>query len=189
MENKKTVKEVIKVAVILFAITAIAAAILAAVNMVTAPVIAENDRKAQDEAILKVLPNASELCPITTDGMVVDGVQVTETVYRSDVGYAVGVAPNGYGGPITMIVGVDNDLKVTGIKIISQSETAGLGAKCTEESFQEQYKGKTENIVVSKSGAKDNEIDAISSATVTSKAVTKGVNRAISIVKAVKEAK
>ncbi len=186
MANKKTVTEVLKVAVILFVITAVAAAILAVVNKVTSPVIAENERKAQEEAMIEVLPEATEFNQVMTDGMSVDGVQVTEEVYQSDIGYAVKVAPNGYGGPISIIVGVGKDLKVTGIKIISQSETAGLGAKCTEASFQEQYKGKTENIVVSKNGAKDNEIDAISSATVTSKAVTKGVNRAISIVKAVK---
>ena len=178
MADKKTLTEVLKVAVILFVITAVAAAILAAVNKVTAPVIAENDRKAQEQAMIDVLPGATEFFRAKMDGL-----NEAEEVYKSDIGYAVKVAPNGYGGPISMIVGVDNDLKVTGIKIISQSETAGLGAKCTEASFQEQYKGKTENIVVSKSGAKGNEIDAISSATVTSKAVTKGVNRAISIVK------
>ena len=187
MANKNVVKEVLKVAVILFAITAVAAAILAAVNKVTAPVIAENDRKAQEEAMRVVLPDATEFVPVMVDEISVDGAQVTEEVYQSDKGYAVKVAPNGYGGPISIIVGVDDDLKVTGIKIISQSETAGLGAKCTELSFQEQFKGKTENIIVSKSGAKGNEIDAISSATVTSKAVTKGVNRAIAIVKAVEE--
>ena len=88
-----------------------------------------------------------------------------------------------------MIVGVDNDLKVTGVEIISQSETAGLGAKCTEDGFKAQFVGKTENIAVTKNGAKDNEIDAITSATITSKAVTKGVNDAISVVKEAKEGK
>ena len=184
MANKNVVKEVFKVAIILFVITAIAAAILAAVNKVTAPVIAENDKKAQEEAMREVLPEATLFGNMEIS--VNENSSVSE-VYLSDAGYAVKVAPNGYGGPISMIVGVDNELKVTGIKIISQSETAGLGAKCLEPSFQEQYKGKTENITVSKNGAKDNEIDAISSATVTSKAVTKGVNEAIEVVKEVKE--
>lgn len=184
MANKNVVKEVFKVAIILFVITAIAAAILAAVNKVTAPVIAENDKKAQEEAMREVLPEATLFGNMEIS--VNENSSVSE-VYLSDAGYAVKVAPNGYGGPISMIVGVDNELKVTGIKIISQSETAGLGAKCLEASFQEQYKGKTENITVSKNGAKDNEIDAISSATVTSKAVTKGVNEAIEVVKEVKE--
>lgn len=183
MENKKTVTEIFKVALILFAITAIAAAILAGVNNITAPVIAENDRKAQNAAMQEVLPDATEFTSIEFEKS--EASTVSE-IYKSNAGYAVKAAPYGYGGAISMIVGVDNDLKVTGIKIISQSETAGLGAKCTASSFQEQYKGKTENIVVSKNGAKGNEIDAISSATVTSKAVTKGVNEAIDAVKNIK---
>jgi len=185
MKNNKTVAEVLKVAVILFAITAVAAAILASVNKVTKPVIDDNNRKAQDTAMQEVLPDATEFEFIEYK---LDEKSSVSEVYKSDAGYAVKVAPNGYGGAISMIVGVDNDLKVTGVKIISQSETAGLGAKCTEEDFQKQFIGKTENITVTKNGAKDNEVDAISSATITSKAVTKGVNEAIDAIKTIKEA-
>lgn len=183
MADKKVITEIFKVAIILFVITAVAAAILAIVNDVTAPVIAENNRIAQETAMKAVLPEASEF--VKEEISLEEGSIVSE-VYSSDRGYAVKVAPNGYGGAISMIVGVDNDLKVTGVEIISQSETAGLGAKCTNDEFKAQFAGKTENIGVSKNGAKDNEIDAISSATITSKAVTKGVNEAISVVKEVK---
>ena len=183
MAKKNVITEIFKVAIILFAITAVAAAILASVNNVTAPVIAENERKAQEIAMKAVLPDASSF----------DKVEFTPTenstvseIYSSDAGFAVKVAPKGYGGAISMIVGVDNDLKVTGIEIISQSETAGLGAKCTDSGFKAQFVGKTENITVTKNGAKENEIDAISSATITSKAVTKGVNEAIMMAKEVK---
>ncbi len=183
MDKKSIVKEVIKVATILFAITAVAAAILAGVNSVTAPVIAENDRKAQEIAMKQVLPEATIFEKMEYE--VNENSTVTE-IYSSDAGYAVKVAPKGYGGAISMIVGVDNDLKVTGVEVISQSETAGLGAKCTNSEFKAQFVGKTENIVVTKNGAKENEVDAITSATITSKAVTKGVNDAIN---AAKEAK
>lgn len=183
MDKKSIVKEVVKVAVILFAITAVAAAVLAAVNAVTAPVIAENNRKAQEIAMKAVLPDATGFKKMEYE--LSENSSVTE-VYSSDAGYAIKAAPKGYGGAISMIVGVDNDLKVTGVEIISQSETAGLGAKCTDSSFKAQFVGKTENIAVSKNGAKENEIDAITSATITSKAVTKGANDAI---KAAKEAK
>lgn len=183
MADKKVIKEIIAVALILFVITAVAAAILAVVNGVTAPVIAENDRQAQEIAMKKVLPDAGSF---EKEDIASYEASVVSEVHKSDAGYAVKVAPSGYGGAISMIVGVDNDLKVTGVEIISQSETAGLGAKCTEDDFKAQFVGKTENIGVSKSGAKDNEIDAISSATITSKAVTKGVNEAIQIVKELK---
>ena len=183
MADKKELKGIFKVAIILFAITSVAAAVLAAVNSVTAPVIAENDKKAQEIAMKAVLPKATLFGKM--EYQVNEESSVTE-IYLSDAGYAVKAAPKGYGGAISMIVGVDNDLKVTGVEIISQSETAGLGAKCTNSGFKAQFIGKTENIVVSKNGAKDNEIDAITSATITSKATTKGVNDAI---KAVKKAK
>lgn len=185
MANKNVVKEVFNVAIILFVITAVAAAVLASVNKVTAPVIAKNEKKAQFDAMHEVIPGATAFTSIEFKKE--ENSSVTD-VYESDAGFAVKVAPNGYGGPISMIVGVDDDLKVAGVKIISQSETAGLGAKCTESEFQMQFRGKTENIAVSKNGAKDNEIDAISSATVTSKAVTKGVNDALAVIKTVKEA-
>lgn len=184
MADKKVIKEIFGVAVILFAITAIASAVLASVNKVTAPVIVENERIAQEKAMKAVLPGATEFEEIEINTS--KGSTVSE-VYRSDAGFAVKVAPKGYGGPISMIVGVDNDLKVTGVEIISQSETAGLGTKCTDPSFLNQYIGKQENIVIARNGAKDNEIDAVSGATRTSKAVTRGVNEAISAVKMVKE--
>lgn len=180
MVKKNVITEIFKVAIILFVITAAAAAILAEVNAVTAPVIAENDRKAQEIAMKEVLPDATMFEKLEYEPN--ESSSVTE-VYLSDAGYAVKSAPKGYGGAISMIVGVDNDLKVTGVEIISQSETAGLGAKCTDSEFKAQFVGKTENIAVTKNGAKENEVDAISSATITSKAVTKGVNDAINAAK------
>lgn len=186
MDKKNVITEIVKVAVILFVITAVAAAILAGVNSITAPVIAENDRIAQENAMKQVLPDATSFEKLKYE---LDENSAVTEVYSSDAGYAVKSAPKGYGGTISMIVGIDNDLKVTGIEIISQSETAGLGSKCTTSEFKEQFKGKTENIVVSKNAAKENEIDAISSATITSKAVTKGVNDAINAVKEAKEDK
>ena len=126
----------------------------------------------------KVLPEAKSFSDenLRTDSM--DAI-VTAVYEAEGAGYAVMVSPNGYGGAVSMAVGVDGDGVVTGVDIISQSETAGLGANCTKEEFKEQFIGKKAGIGVSKSGAKENEIDAISSATITSKAVTKGVNAAI----------
>jgi len=183
MDKKNNIKEILSVAAVLFVITAVAAAILASVNKVTAPVIAKNEKLAQEKAMKAVLPAVDAFEEIefkAPKGSTVSGV------YKSDAGFAVKVAPKGYGGPISMIVGVDNELKVTGVEIISQTETAGVGTKCTQTSFTNQFIGKTENIIVAKNGAKENEIDGISGATVSSKAVTKGVNEAITVVKTVK---
>ena len=180
-------KEIIKVGFILFAITAVAALILAVVNNFTAPVIAENNKRAQDEAMQKVLPGASSFEQI--EFTPVDGNCTTELYIADGAGTVAKAAPSGYGGTIDMVIGIDDELKVTGIEIISQSKTAGLGSNCTSDSFKMQFVGKTEGITVVKNGAQDNEIDAISSATITSKAVTKGVNDALSIVNAMKGGK
>ncbi len=181
MINKRDGIEIMRVGAVLFAITAIAAAILACVNGFTAPIITENNEKTQQEAMKAVLPAAEsfEAVKFSPD----TGSVVSEIYSAGDAGTAIKVAPNGYGGAISMIVGVDSEYKVTGVEIISQSETAGLGANCTKEEFKSQFIGKTYGVSVSKSGASENQVDAISSATITSKAVARGINEAISIVK------
>ena len=181
MRNKSEAVEIMRVGLILFVITAVAALVLAYVNKVTAPVIKEQHEQKMQEAMEKVLPGAGDFKK--TEFEITDNLCVSE-IYESDAGFVVMAAPKGYGGEISMVVGIGKDISVTGISIISQSETAGLGAKCVDLGWQEQYVGKTEGIEVSKNGAKGNQIDAISSATITSKAVTRGVNDAIEAVKA-----
>ena len=106
----------------------------------------------------------------------------------SAAGYVVMVNPNGYNGAISMVVGIDAEGKVSGIDIISQSETAGLGANCVKDEFKDQFVGKSGEISVVKNDPKDNEIDAITSATITSKAVTSGVNKALAAAEKLEEA-
>ena len=181
MHKKGEFFEILRVGLILFAITAVAALILAEVNGITAPVISSQKAEKVEEAMLLVLPEASGFEEAEA---ALDASSSVTQVFESDAGFAVMASPKGYGGDISMVVGINKSLEVTGISIISQSETAGLGAKCVEEDWQKQFVGKTENIEVSKNGAKGNQIDAISSATITSRAVTKGVNDAIAAVKA-----
>ena len=112
---------------------------------------------------------------------IVDGV--AELVSGNNTyGYVITVtSKEGYGGDIQFTVGFDMNGKVTGISMLSISETAGLGMKAKEKEFLNKYVGKSGgSFVVDKdntSGA-TNEIDAISGATVTTRAVTKGVNAA-----------
>ncbi|MBO5060581.1 MAG: RnfABCDGE type electron transport complex subunit G [Clostridia bacterium] len=184
MLNKNDGIEIARVGFILFAITAIAAAILAGVNGFTAPLILENNRRTQEAAMKTVLPQAKAFEAVEFSRE--EGSVVTEIYSGGDAGVAVKVTPNGYGGEISMIVGIDNEYKVTGIEIISQSETAGLGSNCTKEEFKAQFVGKTENIEVVKNGATGNQVDAISSATITTKAVTRGVNEAVNTIKSMR---
>lgn len=97
------------------------------------------------------------------------------------VGFVINVtAKTGYGGDISFSVGYQHNMMVTGISILSISETPGLGMKAKEASFLNQYTNKTGRFAVDKdnSAGKDNQIDSISGATITSRAMTDGVNAA-----------
>ena len=86
----------------------------------------------------------------------------------------------GYGGDIRVTVGIKADGTVNGVSILSISETAGLGMKATEPAFYEQYQGKqAEKFYVSKDGGDGEPIDALSGATITSRAMTGAVNAAL----------
>jgi len=187
MRDKSNFKSVITTGIILFLITGIAALILGFVNDVTAPMIKKNEEAKQSAAMTAVMPEAESFKRVESGYAKNEKVADVfgAVIGEETIGYAVIVEPNGYGGAISMVVGVTKDGVVTGVDITSQSETAGLGANCTKDEFRNQFKGKTEGITVVKNGAKDNQIDAMTSATVTSKAVTEGVNLAIETVKSI----
>ncbi len=179
MKTESTVKFVIRLAATLLAITAVVAALLAGVNAATAPAIAQINYQKTQDAIEAVLPGGGESVAFQDDtGWV-------STVYRSDKGYAVEVTPTtGFDGEITMMVGIDGNGNVLGISIVSHTETAGLGAVAAAttsagEAFRGQFVGANGSVSVSKDGGS---IDAITGATITSRAVCDGVNAALACV-------
>lgn len=180
-ENKNSA--ILKTGGMLCAITAVSALLLSAVNSVTAPVIEKNETEKTQNAMENVMSDADFFVPIdftpAEEYESVSGIYEAKQKPDKTIGWCVLASPNGYGGAVNMIVGVGSDMKVTGVDIVSQSETAGLGSKSTEPEFRGQFVGKGKIDKVVKSGAGENEIDAITSATITSKAVTKGVNEAI----------
>lgn len=181
---KDNVISVLKTAAILFVIGFACTLILAFCNSLTAGKIAALSAKKEQEAMISALPDAESFdeVKIGSDSGV-DAVFAGTNSANEIVGYCVKVAPIGYGGEISMIVGIKADGTVSGVDIISMSETAGLGAKAKNEEFRDMYKGKSGEITVKKSGTpSDKEISAISGATVTSKAVTSGVNAALTAV-------
>ena len=176
MKKETTAKYVLRLALTLFLITAVVACCLAAVNGITKPRIAAAKEARAQQAIEAVLPGGGEEITGFQDetGMV-------SKAYGSDTGYAIEVNPSGFGGPVTMMVGVSKDLKVLGISIVNQTETAGLGAVAAAdtaagENFRSQFAGKSGELAVTKDGGS---IDAITGATITSRAVTAGVNAAL----------
>ena len=105
-------------------------------------------------------------------------------VYKGENGYALEVLPSGFDNTITMMVGVDYEGKVLGISVVSHTETAGLGAVAAAqtsagEAFRSQFVGKSGSVAVNKDGG---ELDAITGATITSRAICVGVNAALACV-------
>ena len=175
--NENIVMYVLRLAGTLFLIAAVVAAALAGVNAITAPVIAELNAAATQEAISAVLPGGfdSEITDYTDD------TGIVSKVYRGANGYALEVGPGGFDNTITMMVGVDNEGKVLGISIVNHTETAGLGAVADADTpkgitFREQFVGTSGSVAVSKDGGT---LDAITGATITSRAICAGVNAAL----------
>ena len=183
-------KDMFKLGLNLLIISAIAALLLAFTNNVTASTIAQRNEQANAEARKLVLESAQDfeqVKDVKTDNS--KGVEVSDIYEAKDasgntVGYTLKVLPSGYGGTIELMVGIDSAKgQVSGINVVSNSETAGLGAKSTDPEFSDQYKGKPlEELSVLKNGTPgDTEIKAISGATITSTAVTNGVDAAIEV--------
>lgn len=186
-------KGMIKDAAILFAITLIAGLILGFVYNVTKEPIAQAEEKAAKEAYAEVFRDASDFREITVetddsyqnewDQAGFTQVDIDKALEAVDadgngLGYVLTLTSHaGYGGDITFTLGIANDGTVNGISILSISETAGLGMKA-ESVLKPQYAGKkVSSFTVTKQGAtSDNQIDAISGATITSNALTTAVN-------------
>lgn len=182
--------EIIKTALILFLITAIAALLLAIVNMKTAPLIEINNQKKITDALAAIMPEAKNFEEITDvseyDGIAkkydgeIQNLYIAKSENGENAGVCAIVETKGYDSGLTTAVGVNNN-KVTAIEIISHNETPGLGANAAKPEFTEQFSGKEKGIEAVKNGASENDIDAISGATLTSKGVTRSVNCVLEI--------
>ena len=177
MKTESTAKFVLRLALTLLIITAVVAVALAGVNMITEPAIEALNAQKTQEAIELVLPGGGEAIDFPETALV-------SKVYASDNGYAIEVTPAGFDNTITMMVGVDKAGNVLGISIISHTETAGLGAVAAAgtpagEAFRGQFVGASGSVSVTKDGGT---MDAITGATITSRAICVGVNAALECV-------
>ncbi len=171
----KNLSHMLRLALTLLAIAAVVAAALAGVNAFTAPRITAINEAKTKAAIEAVLPGGGEKLESFPDD-----TGIVQAVYASDKGYAIQVAPNGFSGAIVMMVGVA-DGKVVDISVITQGETPSLGAEIASSSakgqaFRGQFQGLGGELAVTQDGGV---IDALTSATITSRAVTQGVNAAL----------
>lgn len=154
-------------------------------------------RQARDEAELKakmqtILPGSSEF---TQEEYTGEDSNI-RAVYKGENGYVIQTVTYGYAGNITMLIGVSNEGKVTGLQIRQMQETYGLGAQAlTDWEFLGQFLNTAGNVAIATSGAdafsvatqkpaegEEVYVDGISGATVTSKAIARSVNSAVAFV-------
>ena len=181
--TKQDIPFFVRIIGILLLITMCVAALLALVNDITKDTIAENEAKKTAEAIKSLFPDASS--PEAKDS----GVKLSDESFAalyavSDggvlIGYYAEVAPTGFKGKVNMLVGLSMDGKVCGVQILSHGETVGIGDKIEDASFLDTLVGKSGSVTYKK-GADNSgsEIDGISGATYSSKAVIAGTNTAL----------
>ena len=198
---------IIKDTLILTLITLVAGGLLGMVYEVTKEPIAQQAEKEKQEAYKAVFEDADsfEVCVeaddadlaayLTENGFeaqTVNEVMEAKDASGETIGYALNMTTSeGYGGDIRFSMGVTLDGTLNGISILDINETAGLGMNATKDEFKGQFAGKqVDAFEVTKSGAaSDNEINAISGATITSKAITGGVNAGLCAFEYVKEGK
>lgn len=167
----------------LMAICFVCSSLLAGVFALTkAPI--ENAQAAKNEAAIKaVLPE----CEAIEEERTVEfngrsyAYNLAYDAQGNTVGCAINVAEGGFGGPISLKVGFTVDGKIWAVTALSHAETPGLGAKCTEASFSDQFKGfdpATGKLAVKKDGG---DVDAITASTITSRAYTKAVATAVDV--------
>jgi len=166
---------IVKYAIILAIYAGIAGGVLAITFAVTEPRRLENAKKNQLLAQQEVLPQALKFIEVTTQNLT-----YAKAVNEDNklVGYVFLAEGKGYSSTIQLMVGVDQKLSLIGLKVLAQTETPGLGTRITEDSFLKQFFGKTKpaDFGLKKEGG---EIDAITGATISSRAVARTLSKTI----------
>ena len=165
--------KVFKPIVVLALICIVVTGALAATNSVTAPIIEEATRLAEEKSRTELLPEAEGFEEIT--GVSVDNVSA---IYKStnDVGVVITSSAKGYGGDVVVMTAISPDGTIKQIKVTEQAETKGIGSKVADTpSYWENYKGLDAGDAL----VLNQDVDAVTSATVSSTALINAVNAAI----------
>ena len=173
---KLDAKSVLAPAAVLFAICVVVAAALAGTNALTRDRIAQAAAQKAEESRMVVLPGAESFEEKDGHYAGMAGGQA--------VGYVFETESKGYGGTVKVMTGISTEGEITGVVVLSHSETPGLGANAEKESFREQFKQPAANLagglsVIKFQAPQKGEIQAMTGATITSTAVTNAVNSAI----------
>ena len=175
---------IIKDTIAITVITLVAGLALGVVQDITADPIAKQEAQAKQDAYKAVFADADSFETVYLDENGYAAQSIDETMLAKDasgneLGYAFTVTTSeGYGGDIQFAMGIQDDGTLNGISILSIGETAGLGMRANTDAFKDQFKDKNvDKFEYTKTGATaDDQIDALSGATITTNAMTNGVN-------------
>ena len=205
-------KNLLKDILVFVVITVAASLSLAMVNSITKdPIARQNEKIIQDSyrsvfkegqnfdnnkqinQLVKNFPNVikDKKYNFGENGIVIDDVLVVTNDKKELIGHVVKVTTeDGYGGDITLVVGIDTNDEITGIEVLSIDETVGLGMNAKNDNFKNQYYHKSvTDFKITKTGEQnEDEIDALSGATITSSAFNNAINGALAINQEIKEA-
>lgn len=184
-------RDLIKPAASLLAICIVVGLCLSVVNNMTVDAIKQRAELDAQQQRNEVLPGVDKFEKITGIDEKASGDVAVKAAFKGIKsgkleGFVLETYPKGYAGPIKVTVGISTDGKISGVKIGENTETPGLGSKAADKDFVGQFTGKSTDKtinVVKRAPSKDDEIQAISGATITSKAVTSGVTAATNLVK------
>ena len=173
--KKINIKEILVPTIALFIFCLVATALLAGTNMITKNKIADNAAQTEIDSRKAVLSTGETYSEVTA---LDNGVTycIGTDADGNEAGYVFTAGAKGYGGTVNVMVGIGTDGKITGIEILSHSETPGLGANAVKPAFKDRFIGKSGTLTVDKNSNDGQNIQAITAATITSKAVTSAVN-------------
>lgn len=163
----------VRMIVVLTIVSMFSGIVLASTYKMTIPKIRENDKLKQEKAIMSVVPGGQKVKDVSKEG--IEAFEVYDG-NGNKVGMAFIADAGGFGGIIKMMVGIDvQNKKLTGMTVLSHAETPGLGARIQEPWFQDQFKNKS----IQDGFVAKQDVDAITGATISSKAVAEGLKKGI----------
>jgi len=186
LSKQNNTLKLITPALILGLICLIAGTSLGFVNSLTKKSITNQTLKAEEAIRKTVLVNADNFEEIKSLKNKSAGKNTIQNAYIGKkqgeiVGYVFNITTKGFGGDMAVTIGLNSKGKILKVELGNNNETPGLGSKAKDNSFKQQYKNKSSSskfVIIKKSPAKENEIQAISGATITSTAVTSAVQTA-----------
>lgn len=171
-----------KLTVTLAAICAVCALLLGMTNMVTADRITAIQKAKNNAAMAEVFPFSGEYAEVSYTG---PDATVQSVHQAGEEGYVVEVSPSGsFSGTLTIMVGVKADGTVSGVAVTKSGETSGLGDNAKRSDFRDQFIGMSGKVKVTKDGGK---VNALTGATITSRAVSAGVASALAVAAELRE--